>query len=265
VAADLPALLGDLQAESDELDVILRGVDHAGLATPTPAEGWSVSDTVGHLWFFDREGRRALEDPDEFVAGLASLIADPDGYMTAHLTEIRRLGESLLPAWREERRLIIAALTAIDPSTRVPWYGPPMSPMSFATARLMETWAHGQDVADALRVSRRPTDRLRHVAHLGVRTRGFSYAVKGLQPPELPVFVSLTAPSGGEWTWGEPDAADRITGPALDFCLLVTQRRVLNDLSLAVSGDAAQEWMSLAQAFAGGPSLTDESRRGLPG
>jgi uncharacterized protein (TIGR03084 family) len=222
-----------------------------------------VSDTIGHLWFFDREGRRALTDPDEFVAGLASLIADPDGFMTAHLIEIRRLGESLLPAWREERRLIIAALAAIDPSTRVPWYGPPMSPMSFATARLMETWAHGQDVADALRVSRRPTDRLRHIAYLGVRTRGFSYAVKGLQPPELPVFVSLTAPSGGEWTWGEPEAAERITGPALDFCLLVTQRRVLDDLSLAISGDAAKEWMSLAQAFAGGPSLTDESRRGL--
>jgi uncharacterized protein (TIGR03084 family) len=256
-------MLADLQAESDDLDAVMAGADAETLARPTPAEGWSASDTLGHLWFFDREGRRALEEPDEFVAKLDELFSDPDGFMRAHVETIRALGDSLIPSWQDERRKIISALAAIDPTTRVPWYGPSMSPMSFGTARLMETWAHGQDIADALGVTRTPTDRLRHIAHLGVSTRGFSYAVRGEQAPDVPVYVSLTAPSGAEWTWGDASAADSVRGPALDFCLRVTQRRVLDDLALDVSGDAASEWMAIAQAFAGGPTVTDETRRGL--
>jgi uncharacterized protein (TIGR03084 family) len=265
VASDLSGLLDDLQNESDELDAIVGAVDAGALSTPTPAEGWSVADSIGHLWFFDREGRRALEDPEGFVAGLHDLMADPQAFMARHLEEIRRLGESLLSAWQEERRLVIAALRDVEPTTRVPWYGPSMSPMSFATARLMETWAHGQDIVDGLRVTRGPTERLRHVAHLGVRTREFSYTIKGLEAPDVPVFVSLAGPGSDTWTWGDPDAGDSVTGTALDFCLLVTQRRVQSDLALTVTGDDAQEWMSLAQAFAGAPSLTDDSRRGLAG
>lgn len=263
MAGDIGELLADLEAETADLDAIVSAAGGAALSTPTPAEGWSVADTIGHLWFFDREGRRALEQPKDFVAGLDALFADPEGYMTHHLSTIRRLGESLLPSWREERRLIIGALAGTDPAIKVPWYGPPMSPMSFGTARLMETWAHGQDVVDALGADRTPTDRLKHIAHLGVRTRSFSYAVKGREAPDVPVFVALSAPSGAEWTWGEPDAVDRVTGPALDFCQLVTQRRVLDDLDLTVTGEAAAEWMGIAQAFAGGPTTTDESRRGL--
>jgi uncharacterized protein (TIGR03084 family) len=263
VAGALNELLVDLLVESDDLNAIVGGLDAAALATPTPAVGWSVADTMGHLWYFDREGRRALEDPAGFEAGITELLADPEAFMAKHLAEAHRLGESLLSAWHEERQLIIAALRAVDPTTRVPWYGPSMSVMSFATARLMETWAHGQDVADALGVTRQPTDRLRHVADLGVRTREFSYTIKGLTAPDVPVFVSLTSPDGDEWTWGEPEATNRVSGPALDFCLLVTQRRLRADLALTVTGDAAREWMSLAQAFAGGPTLTDENRHSL--
>lgn len=264
MAADLGSLLADLQAESDDLDATLGGADEATLSTPTPAAGWSVADTIGHLWYFDRAGRQALQDPDGFLVHLAEVMANPAGFMADHLAEVRRLGESMLPAWHEERRLLIDALGNADPGTRVPWYGPAMSPASFATARLMETWAHGQDIADALGVRRAPTDRLRHVAYLGVRTRAFSYAVRGREMPDVEVHVALIAPSGEQWDWGDPEAADRIAGPALDFCLLVTQRRVLDDLSLSVTGPAALDWMSIAQAFAGADSLTDPTRAGLP-
>jgi uncharacterized protein (TIGR03084 family) len=257
-------MLADLRAESDDLDAMVTTAGESALALPTPAAGWSVGDTVGHLWYFDREGRRALDDPVGFSGSVRELLANPDGFEGQHLAELRGLGESLLPAWREERRLIIDSLAKIDPATKVPWYGPPMSPMSFGTARLMETWAHGQDIADALGVTRTPTSRLRHIAHLGVRTRGFSYAVRNLDAPDVPVFVALTAPSGEVWTWGEESAADKVTGPALDFCLLVTQRRVIDDLSLEASGPAATEWLSIAQAFAGGGTTTDPSRSGLP-
>ncbi|HWC33739.1 MAG TPA: TIGR03084 family metal-binding protein [Mycobacteriales bacterium] len=261
--ADIAGMLADLRAESDDLDAVIAGAGPDGMSRPTPAEGWSVSDTLGHLWFFDREGRRALEDPEGFTASVEALMADPAAFMEGHIATIRGLGDALVPSWQEERRNIIDALGAVDPKARVPWYGPPMSPMSFGTARLMETWAHGQDIADALGVRREPTDRLRHVAYLGVITRGFSYVVRGREAPEVPVYVALTAPSGAEWTWGDPAAADSVRGPALDFCLRVTQRRMLDDLSLEVTGDAAREWMEIAQAFAGGPTVTDETRRGL--
>jgi uncharacterized protein (TIGR03084 family) len=261
--ADIAGMLADLQAESDDLNAVLATATTEDLARPTPAEGWSVSDTLGHLWYFDREGRRALEDPDDFVAKLETLFADPEAFMSAHVETVRGLGDALVPSWHEERRRIIDALSAVDPKARVPWYGPSMSPMSFGTARLMETWAHGQDIADALGVTRTPTDRLRHIAHLGVSTRGFSYVVRGREAPDLPVFVSLTAPSGAEWTWGDPTAENSVRGTALDFCQLVTQRRLLGDLDLEVTGEAAAEWLSIAQAFAGGPTVTDETRLGL--
>jgi uncharacterized protein (TIGR03084 family) len=126
-----------------------------------------------------------------------------------------------------------------------------MSAASSLTARIMETWAHTQDIADALGVAREPTGRLRHVAHIGVGARAFSYAVNGKTLPQTPVRVELTGPDGDTWTWGPEDAIDRISGPALDFCLLVTQRRHRNDLGLAIEGPAAIEWMAIAQAFAG--------------
>jgi uncharacterized protein (TIGR03084 family) len=159
-----------------------------------------------------------------------------------------------LLAWFDSSRAgLIKTFVALDPGARVPWFGPPMSAASSVTARLMETWAHGQDVADALGAVREPTDRLRHVAHIGIRALPFSYALHDRPAPQAPVRVELTGPGGDVWTWGPADAVDLVRGPALDFCLLVTQRRHRDDLALEISGPVAAEWMSIAQAFAGTP------------
>ena len=153
--------------------------------------------------------------------------------------------------WQRSFEDLVLALAGIAPGTRIPWYGPPMSVASFTTARIMEYWAHGQDVVDGLGATRPPTDRLRHVADLGVRTRRFAYVNRGLPAPGGEIHVVLDAPSGATWEWGSgPDA---IAGPALDFCLLVTQRRHPDDLDLRVTPGAAQEWLAVAQAFAGPP------------
>jgi uncharacterized protein (TIGR03084 family) len=128
-----------------------------------------------------------------------------------------------------------------------------MSVASSITARIMETWAHGQDVADALGALRAPTDRLRHVAFIGARTLANSYQARGLPVPEVPVRVELGAPSGEAWIFGPDDAADVVRGPALDFCLAVTQRRHIDDLDIEAEGPVATEWLSIAQAFAGPP------------
>jgi uncharacterized protein (TIGR03084 family) len=157
-------------------------------------------------------------------------------------------------AWFDAARAgPLATFAGLRPRARLPWFGPDMSAASALTARLMETWAHAQDIAAALGVTREPTGRLRHVAHIGVGARAFSYAVRGKTQPPVPVRVELAAPGGARWTWGPAEAADRVTGPALDFCLLVTQRRYRDDLALAVQGPAAAGWMAIAQAFAGPP------------
>jgi uncharacterized protein (TIGR03084 family) len=193
----------------------------------------------------------ALRDPDEFAADLELLIAA--GGTEASVAPGRSMtGVELLAQWRADRTSLLALARTVDPSARIPWYGPAMGARSFITARLMETWAHGQDVADALGVARVPAGRLRHVAHIGVRARPFSYLINGKALPEAPVHVALTAPDGSLWEWDAP-AADSVRGDALDFCLVVTQRRHLDDTSLQISGDAAIEWMSIAQAFAGEP------------
>jgi uncharacterized protein (TIGR03084 family) len=257
----MTALLDDLAAEQADLDALVTGRD---LTTPSAAAGWTVGDCLGHLWFFDREATTSLVDPDTFAAGLERIAADPDSYMSAHLDEARALGPALPETARATRASLLAALAAADPAVKVAWYGPPMSPASFATARLMEYWAHGQDIADGLGVTRTPTDRLRHICHLGIRTRGFSFAVRGLPVPAGDVRVELTGPSGAEWTWGEAGSADRVTGAALDFALVVTQRRVVDDTALAVDGDGARAWLAVAQAFAGAPTTTDPGRSSHP-
>jgi uncharacterized protein (TIGR03084 family) len=162
-------------------------------------------------------------------------------------------GAALLDAWRRDRTTLIEVARGVDPATRVPWYGPAMGARSFITARLMETWAHGQDVFDALGTTREPTDRLRHVAHIGVRARPFSYAIRRMTMPDADIHVALTTPSGETATWGSPASTDSVRGPMLDFCLAVTQRRHRADTALEIAGPAAEEWMSIAQAFAGDP------------
>ena len=245
----LPDLLDDVRAEQADLRAFVSGAD---LDTPTPAQGWDVRDAVAHLAGTDVEALKAATRPEEFLAGLAKAAQDVEAFLTAQLTARRGLSrEELMAQWQASFDAMIAAFADVPAGAKVPWYGPPMSPTSFATARLMEYWAHGQDVVDALGVVRAPTDRLRHVCHLGLRTLGFAYANRGRTVPLEPVALELTAPDGSTWSFGE--GAQRVSGPALDFCLLVTQRRHRDDLALIAHGDAADDWLDVAQCFAGPP------------
>ena len=245
----MDALSDDLAAESADLDRVLTP---EALGTPTPAPGWSVGDQISHLWFFDQRAMMALTDPDGFADDARQIQASLTGARADPSVEQGRAiaPEELLARWREERAHLVEHARTLDPKVRVPWYGPAMSARSFITARLMETWAHGQDIVDAVGAERPPTDRLRHIAHIGVRARPFSYAVRGLDAPTRPVAVVLTGPAGERWAWDE-DADESITGPALDFCLVVTQRRHHADTDLEARGDLAEEWLRVAQAFAG--------------
>ncbi|MCU1374583.1 MAG: hypothetical protein JWO68_1869, partial [Actinomycetia bacterium] len=117
---------------------------------------------------------------------------------------------------------------------------------------------HGQDVVDALGVTRAPTDRLRHVAFLGSRAVPNSYAAQGRTAPPVAVRIELVGPAGDTWTFGPGDATDVVRGPALDFCLVTTQRRHVADTALVAEGAVAAEWLGIAQAFAGPPGAGRE-------
>ena len=248
----MEAITADLAAEHEALDALVRELPPEAWSVPTPAPGWAVRDQISHLWYFDDQAVLAATDPDAFVAGAQALLAAGTDPSVEHGRAVPPA--QLLDDWRAGRARMLSVLAGLDPSARIVWYGPAMGARSFATARLMETWAHGQDVADALHVHRLPTERLRHVAHIGVRARPFSYATSQRVMPDGDVYVELEPPGGGDpWTWGDPSTPDRITGPALDFCLVVTQRRHPDDTALVAIGPSAQDWLGIAQAFAGPP------------
>ena len=250
----LDEVLADLSAESAELDLLVGGLPADGWSTPTPAEGWTIAHQVAHLAWTDEAARLAAAEPDEFEVALQEAAANPTGYVDEGAQQIATLPPAeLLPHWREGRGELQVALKAVPPGEKVPWYGPPMSPTSMATARLMETWAHGQDVVDALGVKRQPTARLKHVAHLAVRTRNFAYLLNDKTPPAAEFHVELRAPDGQTWSWGPEEAEQRVTGSALDFCLLATQRRHRDDLDVQAVGADAEDWLGIIQAFAGLP------------
>jgi uncharacterized protein (TIGR03084 family) len=248
------SIVADLAAEHEALDAIVADLDEAAWSSQTPAQGWTVTDQIGHLTFFDEKAALAITDRETFGVELTDAAGDIDAYMKGHLRVARSSSpRDVLKRWRTERARLLTALTPLDPATRLPWYGPDMSARSFATARLMETWAHGQDVADALGAYREPTDRLGHIAFLGVRTIEWSFTINGLERPSETVCVELHAPSGSLWTWNEGTSRNLVRGSAEEFCLVVTQRRHVDDTELYVRGPVAKRWMEIAQAFAGPP------------
>jgi uncharacterized protein (TIGR03084 family) len=254
-------LVGDLEDEYRDLHrkVAPLAPDAAEWNLPTPAEGWMIRDQISHLAYFDVAAHLAVSEPQKFAL-MAEALNNYDGDpMEGHLMRGRALdGENLLAWWTRSHEGMMEVLRTADERVRVPWFGLPMGMRSFVSARLMETWAHGQDIADALKIQRVPTHRLRHVAHLAVGARPYSYAARGREVPPARIEVVLEAPSGEEWIWKIGDEAPggttgSVRGSAEAFCLVATQRRNVADVALHVEGDAAVEWMSIAQTYAGPP------------
>jgi len=259
----LDRVLDDLAVETAALEALLRNLPEEGWRRPTPAAGWDVATVVAHLAWTDEAAHAAATDKESWDALVLEAVADPEHAVDrAALTGGIASPAALLERWRTARTRLADALRDHPSGRRMPWYGPPMSPTSMATARFMETWAHGLDVYDALGVAPEITDRIRHVAHLGVRTRDWAFSIHDATPPAEEFRIDLAAPSGDLWSWGPEDAAQTVTGTAYDFCRLVTQRVHRADTSLVATGREANTWLNIAQAFAGLPGEGRESRDG---
>ncbi|MGE0600332.1 MAG: TIGR03084 family metal-binding protein [Dehalococcoidia bacterium] len=250
MATPFEEVVEDLAEEQRALERVLERMKPKDFEIPTHAPGWAARDQVAHLAHFDEAATLAIEDPETF----ATYFRQPQNSEQAYLARARGLSApELLDRWRNNAAALRRAAANLDPSRRVPWAGPAMSGVSFLTARLMETWSHGLDVVDVVGIERPDTDRLRHVAFLGVRARPYSYTNRGMEPSRTPIRVSLVAPSGALWELGDDTDENLVRGAAADFCQVVTRRRHIADTDLEVVGTVAEEWMGIAQAFAGPP------------
>ena len=248
----LALVIDDLTAEEAALAALLNELTPDQWDATTPSPGWTVRDQVAHLAVAEDLATLAATDPEAFSAHLVELMGDLGAVEAANAAQARSHGPAqLLSWWTTSSAATIAAIRDRDDRDRVMWITGPMSVVSFATARLMETWAHGHDVAEGVGVELEPTARLRHIADLGVRTREFSFRNRGLPVPDAEPRVELIAPDGDRWVWGPADATDRVEGDALDFCLVVTQRRDVTETALKATGEGATTWLAIAQCFAG--------------
>jgi uncharacterized protein (TIGR03084 family) len=262
----LEEVLADLKAEGKAVESLVADLTEEQWRTLTPAEGWDIATTIAHLLWTDEASVLAIEgttgDKEPWDALIMKAFENPDGFVdNAALSLAKDLtGAELLARWRGSRSALDARLRVVPNGQKLMWFGPPMSAASMATARLMETWAHGLDVADALGVTAEPTNRIRHIASLGFRTRNFAYATNNLPAPEGDIRLDLVAPDGDVWSFGPEDAAQTVTGSAYDFCRLATQRIHRDDTDLVATGPDAEQWLTIAQAFAGPPGSGREAK-----
>ncbi len=254
----MKALCADLLAEYTALAALVENLTPDQWVARTAFYSWTPFDEIAHLCFFEQAGLLAANDSAAFEQDTKNILVElAKGVQISDLAR-RRLGylsgPELVAHWRKQFACLVEKLTVLDSKARLPWYGPSMSVRSFATARLMETWAHGQDIYDLLGLKRVGTGRLKHIAHLGVTTFGWTFSNRKLAIPELAPHVVLAAPNGSTWAWNEPSDTEYVRGSAEDFCLLVTQRRHLDDTDLEYGGSSTHAWLSIAQCFAGPPA-----------
>ncbi|MEZ0120992.1 MAG: TIGR03084 family metal-binding protein [Candidatus Reddybacter sp.] len=261
---DLTRIVADLRAEGDELYQFLLTLDEADWSRATTFKSWTVNDVVAHLYFGDYLGVTSHKDGQAFKRFMAEV--QNSGLTLAEFTRqwLENLsGVEMLEQWRELFLEMCELFAASDPRLRLTWAGPDMGIQMFATARLMETWAHSWAIYDLLGTSRKQSDRIKHIATIGVKTYQWTFVNRGSTPPGPPPHISLQAPSGELWEWNTEQSENKISGDAVEFCQVVTQVRNIADTKLRLTGEPAKQWMKIAQCFAG--PAEEPPKKGLRG
>jgi uncharacterized protein (TIGR03084 family) len=247
----------DFRAEADELRALLVTLQASDWGRPTLFKQWTVNDIVQHLHDGDLMAAASVAGADPFAAYRAERQAMMDSGLTRVQATRQRLGDltgrRLLDRWFATMAELCDKLAAMAPDARLKWTGPDMGVRMFTTARQMEAWAHGQAIYDLMGATRKPTDRLRNIAEIGVRTYGWTFVNRQLPVPGPAPYVRLTGPSGAVWEWNDRTLDNAVEGEALAFCQVVTQTRNVADTALTVTGEPARNWMNIAQCFAGPP------------
>jgi uncharacterized protein (TIGR03084 family) len=242
----------DFLDETKALHGLIADLTDDDFDRPTQFKGWTINMVLRHLHVWNNAAGLSLTDSEAFSAFLKSMASGLGGGALSAVEESYLAGlsgEALCDAWIAAAETTAEQFAVADPSARLPWVGPEMSARSSITARLMESWAHGQAVYDLLGVERQDSDRIGNIVRLGVNTYGWTFRNRREEPPGPMPKLALLAPSGVLWTYGDGDG--QISGSATEFCQVVTQTRNIADTMLRVEGDAARRWMAIAQCFAG--------------
>lgn len=248
-------LAQDFADESLALHGIVASLTDAELEQKTAFKDWTIATVLRHLHIWNQAAAMSLRGDgsfDTYYKAMSEKMATGAKLPAFEIEWLKGLtGQKLVAAWKDGIAETAALFAVSDPAARVKWAGPDMSARSSMTARLMETWAHGQEVYDQLGLVRRNADRIRNIVVLGNNTYGWTFKVRGEEPPAPRPYLKLTAPSGEIWTYNDPSAEEIIEGDADEFCQVVTQVRNIADTKLKVTGPNAKNWMSKAQCFAG--------------
>lgn len=247
-----PNVFAALTADGDDIDALVSDLPPQEWDRPTPARGWTIRHQIAHLSATFRMAGLAATDPAAFQQLLGRLSDDFNANVDAAMAPFMKLPVTdLCGTWQTERSRAERALVTVPGDQLVPWLVRPLPPAVLACAGMMELFGHGQDVADALGIRRHHTDRIKHLVGFAVRVWDFGYLTRQETPPDVQFRFDITGPSGAEWVFGPSDADQVISGPAVDFCLLVTRRRHRDDLALTAIGPDAKRWLTLAQAYRG--------------
>ncbi len=250
-------LAKDFFEESEALYHLLTSIEEDHYDLRTLFNDWTIDHVLGHIHLGNLASELSLTDGDGFQEFSASLLAWLGAAKPLRAFEDNRLnglkGKALLGKWREDYQGLAKQFESVDPKQRLPWIGVDMSARSNLTARLMETWAHGQEIFDVLGVVRENQDRIKNIAVLGIKTLGWTLMSRGMEVPKDKPYVKLESPEGELWEWNDPSDDNMIYGSAEQFCQVVTQVRNVGDTSLKVVGETAEKWMANAQCFAGPP------------
>lgn len=257
-------ILSDLVAEQQHLDQFLQTLRDRQWATKTPAEGWTIQDTVSHLAYTESFAAEVLAEGKERLD--AESVGDIDEWTAIGVAQGRgRRYQEIIEWWRFGRADVVDALSRMLATDRVPWLFGDMSARSFATVRLMETWAHGLDIKAAIlgrntALEEPPeedededpladTPRLRHIAGLGQRTLPFAFAQAGETYPEQGIRVEVMGPLYAAWRFGPEDTDQVIKGMASDWCRVVVRRAAPEETGLKAVGVDAEKALTIARAY----------------
>ena len=257
-------ILSDLVAEQQQLDQFLQTLRDRQWAEKTPAEGWTIQDTVSHLASTEAFAAEVLAEGQARID--AEAITDMDAWTAVGVAKGRgRRHQEIIEWWRFGRADVVDALSRMQATDRVPWIYGDMSARTFATVRLMETWAHGLDIKAAILGRNTPlpeapaedeaadpladTTRLRHIAALGQKTLPFAFAQAGEDFPAQGIRVEVMGPLYAAWRFGPEDTDQVIKGMAGDWCRLVCRRVAPEDTGLKAVGEHAEKALTIARVY----------------
>jgi uncharacterized protein (TIGR03084 family) len=251
----MESIVSALAEQQDELAGLLADLDDEGWSRPSACEGWTVADVVLHL---AQTNEMAIASARGDLPGAMARFMEAVPVTTGDVDE----GAALMVAaqrgsppravherWARSCTDLRDALLACEPGDRLTWVVGDLAARTLGTTRLAETWIHTGDIADGLGVRLEPSDRLWHIARLAWRTIPYAFDRAG-EPRPGPVAFQLVAPSGADWSFGEPSAATVIRGSGHDLCRVASRRVPAGETDLVSEGPDGESVLRLIRTWA---------------